>query len=88
MKSDVALQLMANLLWNALLICGPLLGVTLAVGVLVSVLQVITQIQEMSLTYIPKIIAAVIVLVALGPWMMKRLIAFSTSLISSIPSLL
>lgn len=86
MKSDLALHLMADLLWNALLISAPLLGVTLVVGVLVSILQVITQIQEMSLTYIPKIIAAVVVLVALGPWMLKRLLAYSTSIISNIPS--
>lgn len=86
MKSDLAIQLLADVLWNALLISAPLLGVTLIVGLLVSVLQVVTQVQEMSLTYIPKIIAAVIVLVVFGPWMLKRLLAFSVSLISNIPS--
>lgn len=86
MKSDVALQLLADLLWNALLISAPLLATTLVVGLLVSVLQVVTQVQEMSLTYIPKIIAAVVVLVMFGPWMLKRLLAFSTGLIANIPS--
>ena len=86
MKSDLALQLMADLLWNALLISAPLLAVTLLVGLAVSVLQVVTQIQEMSLTYIPKIISAVIVLVVFGPWMLKRLVNFSSHLILSIPS--
>lgn len=86
MKSDLAIQLLADVLWNALLISAPLLGVTLIVGLCVSVLQVVTQIQEMSLTYIPKIIAAVLVLVVFGPWMLKRLLAFSSSLISNIPS--
>jgi flagellar biosynthetic protein FliQ len=86
MKSDLALQLLADVLWNALLISAPLLGVTLIVGLLVSIVQVVTQVQEMSLTYIPKIIAAVVVLVVFGPWMLKRLLAFSTSLISNIPS--
>jgi flagellar biosynthesis protein FliQ len=86
MKSDLAIQLLADVLWNALLISAPLLGVTLIVGLLVSVLQVVTQVQEMSLTYIPKIIASVIVLVIFGPWMLKRLLAFSVSLISNIPS--
>lgn len=86
MKSDLALQLLSDVLWNALLISAPLLGVTLLVGLIVSVLQVVTQVQEMSLTYIPKIIAAVIVLVVFGPWMLKRLLAFSTSIISNIPT--
>lgn len=86
MSSDLALQLMGDLLWNALLIAAPLLLVTLAVGVLISVLQVVTQVQEMSLTYIPKIIAAVVVLVAFGPWMLKRLMTFSIDLISNIPT--
>ena len=86
MGSDLALQLMGDLLWNALLIAAPLLLVTLAVGVLISVLQVVTQVQEMSLTYIPKIIAAVVVLVVFGPWMLKRLMTFSIDIISNIPS--
>ena len=86
MGSDLALQLMGDLLWNALLIAAPLLLVTLAVGVLISVLQVVTQVQEMSLTYIPKIIAAVVVLVVFGPWMLKRLMTFSIDLISNIPT--
>jgi flagellar biosynthetic protein FliQ len=86
LKSDLALQLLADILWNALLISAPLLGATLIVGLLVSILQVITQVQEMSLTYIPKIITAIIVLVVCGPWMLKRLLAFSTALIASIPT--
>ncbi|HYD78333.1 MAG TPA: flagellar biosynthesis protein FliQ [Paucimonas sp.] len=86
MKSDVALQLLAELLWNALLISAPLLGATLVVGLVISVLQVVTQVQEMSLTYIPKLVAAVVVLVAFGPWMLKRLLAFSTNLIGNLPA--
>ena len=86
MKSDVAVQLLGEVLWNAVLISAPLLLVTLVVGLLVSILQVVTQVQEMSLTYIPKIIAAVAVLVLFGPWMLKRLLAFATSLIVNIPT--
>ena len=85
MGSDQALQMLADVLWNALIISGPLLAVTLAVGLLMSVMQVITQIQETSLTFIPKIIAAVLVLVVCGAWRLKRLVAFSVNLIGSIP---
>jgi flagellar biosynthetic protein FliQ len=77
--------MLADLLWNALLISAPLLAVTLAVGLLISVIQVVTQVQEQSLTFIPKLIAAVVVLVACGPWMLKRLIAYSAALIAGIP---
>lgn len=85
MGSDLALQLLASVLWNALLISAPLLAVTLVVGLLVSVAQVVTQVQETSLTFIPKIVAAVVVLVVCGPWMLKRLVGFSVNLISNIP---
>lgn len=86
MRPDLALQLLADLLWNALLISAPLLAVTLAVGLLISVIQVVTQVQEASLTFIPKVIAAVVVLVLCGPWMLKRLVGFATTLIANIPS--
>lgn len=86
MGADLALQLLADMLWNALIISAPLLAVTLAVGLLISVIQVVTQVQEASLTFIPKIIAAVVVLVMAGPWMLKRLVAFSVNLIANIPS--
>jgi flagellar biosynthetic protein FliQ len=75
-----------QLLWKAALISAPLLLTVLLVGVLVSVLQVITQIQEMSLTFIPKLIAAIAVIGVTGPWMLRELASFSTELINSIPS--
>jgi flagellar biosynthetic protein FliQ len=84
--ADLALQLLGDVFWNALMISAPLLAVTLVVGLAISILQVATQVQEAALTFIPKIIAAVMVLVLAGPWMLKRLVAFATGLISNIPS--
>jgi len=84
-NSDQAVQLFAQLMWSAALVAAPVLLTTLAVGLLVSVFQAVTQIQEMSLTFIPKLLAAGAVLVAAGPWMLKRLVDFSTSLINGIP---
>jgi flagellar biosynthesis protein FliQ len=86
MKNDFALQLMGELLWNAILISAPLLGFTMIVGLIISLFQVVTQIQEMSLSFVPKLITAVIVLVVFGPWMLKKLVVFATGLISNIPS--
>ncbi|HEY0588457.1 MAG TPA: flagellar biosynthesis protein FliQ [Pseudoduganella sp.] len=85
MGPDTALQMMAELLWTGLLISAPLLAVTLVVGLLISILQVVTQVQEASLTFIPKIIAAVVVLVICGPWMLKRLVGYASGLIAAIP---
>jgi flagellar biosynthetic protein FliQ len=86
MRPDLALQLLSDLLWNALLISAPLLAVTLVIGLVVSVLQVVTQIQEASLTFIPKIVGAVVVLAVCGSWMLKRLVGFSAGVIANIPS--
>lgn len=85
MNSDLALQLMGNLLWNAVLIAAPVLGLTLLVGVLVSLLQAVTQVQEMSLSFVPKLVAAAVVIVLFGPWMLRKLLAFSSGLIANIP---
>ena len=88
MRSDVALQLLGDLFWTGLLICAPVLGLTMLVGVLISILQVITQVQEMSLTFVPKLIAATITLVVCGPWMLRTLSAFSVRLWTAIPAML
>ena len=86
MRSDFALQLMSELLWNAVLIAAPLLGLTLAVGLLVSIFQAVTQVQEMSLTFVPKLLVAVLTLVVFGPWMLRKLLVFASNLIGNIPA--
>jgi flagellar biosynthetic protein FliQ len=85
MTGDFATQLLTELLWTALLIAGPLLGLTLLVGLVISVFQVVTQVQEMSLVFVPKILAAVVALAVFGPWMLGKLVSFSANLIESIP---
>lgn len=86
MGPDVALQLMSQLLWGAVAICAPVLVCTLLVGLLVSVMQVVTQIQDMSLTFIPKLVAATVALTVFGPWMLRKLLLFATGLITDIPN--
>lgn len=87
MGPDRALNLMNEMLWNAVVVAGPVLLATLAVGLVVSVFQVATQIQEITLSYVPKILTAVFLLIALGPWMVARLTGFAHSLYLLIPSL-
>jgi len=84
---DSALQMLTQLLWNSFLIASPVLFVTLGVGVVISLLQVITQLQEMSLSYVPKLIAAGLTLVIAGPWMLNRLGYFAASMFKEIPNL-
>jgi len=85
--SDQALGLMNQLLWNTVIIAAPVLGAALIVGLLISVLQVATQLQEMTLSYVPKLLASAVVLIALGPWMVGRITQFAMSTIEIIPQL-
>ena len=87
MHSDLALHLVADLLWTGLIVSLPVLGATMLVGVVISVLQVVTQVQELSLTFVPKLVAAAVVLLAFGPWALGRLSAFTTRVWSAIPGL-
>lgn len=84
----MAAKLFGDVLVNAVLIAAPLLLCTLLIGVLVSIVQVVTQVQEMSLTFIPKLVGAMLVLIVAGPWMLRRLAEFATRLISNIPNYL
>ncbi len=87
MHADLALRMLAELFWTGLLVCLPVLGLTMLVGLLISILQVVTQVQEMSLTFVPKLVTAAISLIVFGPWILRTLTAFSTRLWTSIPSM-
>jgi len=87
MHSDMAIAMMADLFWTGLLICLPVLGLVMLVGLAISLLQVVTQVQEMSLTFVPKLVTAAIALVVFGPWMLRQLTQFSTRLWAGIPSM-
>jgi flagellar biosynthetic protein FliQ len=88
MNSDWVLRMTSDLLWTGLLVSMPILGLTMLVGLAVSVVQVITQVQEMSLSFVPKLVAAGAALIAFGPWMLRTLCAFVVQLWSRIPQLL
>lgn len=69
----------------ALMIAMPMLGVGLIVGVVVSVIQAATQIQEMTLTFIPKVVSICIALLIAFPWMLDKMTSFTKNLILNIP---
>ncbi|KTD35775.1 flagellar biosynthetic protein FliQ [Legionella nautarum] len=85
MSNDLAIYLSKQLLWHALLVSSPVIIVALLCGLLISILQVITQIQDSSLSFVPKILAVVLMLMLCGEWMLHSLIDFSKNLIQSIP---
>jgi flagellar biosynthetic protein FliQ len=84
-STDLAVALLADTLWTAIKLSAPLIGLCMLVGVLVSVLQAVTQIQEMSLTFVPKLLTAAAVLLVLGGWMLTTLSQFAIRLIGGIP---
>lgn len=87
MEQGQALDLLDQMLWNAVLLAMPVLLATLVVGLIISIFQVATQIQEMTLSYVPKILTAAFLLIALGPWMLGRLTDWARALYLSIPTL-
>jgi flagellar biosynthesis protein FliQ len=87
MDQDVVIQLVVQALTTALEVALPVLLVGLVVGLLVSVFQAVTQIQEMTLSFIPKILALAATLVFAGPWMLSHMVAWTAQLYTSIPSL-
>ena len=87
MNQDTVVNLASQAMSLALKVAGPLLLVGLVIGIVVSVFQAVTQIQEQSLSLIPKIAAVAVVIVVLGPWMLGQLVSYTTALYTSIPSM-
>ncbi|HEV7778736.1 MAG TPA: flagellar biosynthesis protein FliQ [Luteibacter sp.] len=73
-------------LYVAMLIGAPLLLTALAVGLLIGMVQAATQINEMTLSFIPKVIAMALVMVITGPWMLRTLVQFTRQLIENLPA--
>jgi flagellar biosynthetic protein FliQ len=87
MNGDVAINLAAEAIVLGFKLAMPFLGASLAVGLLVSVFQAATQIQEMTLTFIPKIVVTFVVLLLAGPWMLDQISLYAEELYTSIPQL-
>lgn len=75
-------------LWVTMLIAAPLLLSALAVGLLVGMFQAATQINEMTMSFIPKLLVVVLALVVAGPWMLSVIVNYTTNLMAQIPSLI
>ena len=85
MQETQALDIARHGILLALQVTLPFMILTLIVGVLVSLFQAVTQIQEQTLTFVPKLIVMALALLVLGPWMLHLLVAFTSGLFGSLP---
>jgi flagellar biosynthetic protein FliQ len=88
MNQDTVVNLATQAMTLALEVAGPMLLVGLVIGLVVSLFQAVTQIQEQSLSFIPKIVGVAVLIVVLGPWMLDQLITYAQNLYLSIPQLI
>lgn len=83
MSSEFVLSLAEKGIYTILLVTAPLLILALGIGLLVSIFQATTQIQEQTLAFIPKIVAVLVGLVVFGPWMLSKMVEFTVELYSN-----
>ena len=84
MTPETVSELARQALWTTVLLVGPVLLVGALAGLITSVLQAVTQIQEQTLAFVPKLAASIAVLLVLGPWMLRVMIEFTQSLIADL----
>jgi flagellar biosynthesis protein FliQ len=88
MNQDTVISIATQAMMLSLKIAGPVLLLGLIIGLLVSIFQAVTSIQEQSLSFIPKIVGVAVLIVVLGPWMLNQLVTYAQNLYLSIPSLI
>jgi len=85
MNADAAIDLTRQAISLVIVLALPVLGAGLAVALIVSLLQAVTQVQEQTLSFVPKIVAMLLALVVFGPWMMTRVVEFSRQMFAAAP---
>lgn len=87
MSQDTVVQIMYQGIILTLMISLPAVGVGLVVGFLISLFQAVTQIQEQTLTFVPKVVAVMLTIAFTSPWIISLMVDFTTTLWSSIPTM-
>lgn len=85
MSQEFIMDIGRRALYILLQLSAPVLIITLVVGLLISIIQATTQIQEQTMTFIPKILAVVFTLIILGPWMLNTIVGYTSDLLSNLP---
>jgi flagellar biosynthesis protein FliQ len=88
MSQDQVVSLVVDMMSVALKVALPMLLASLVVGLAVSIFQAVTQIQEQTLSFIPKVVALAALIVILGPWMLGQIVSYTENLYQQIPSLI
>jgi len=88
MQTDIVMDVTRSALKTALLLSAPPLLLGLVVGVITNVLQAVTQLNETTLSVVPKLIAMVVTLAVLGPWMLDTLVDFTSGIFEQIPAMI
>ncbi len=87
MTTDFVVQMGYQALYTVILVAAPLLLAGLIVGLAIGIFQAVTQIHEMTLTFVPKILAVVFALIIFMPWMLRTLLGFTVRLYSMLPAI-
>lgn len=85
MNPQVVLDLGRDAMLMILLTSGPILAASLVVGLLVSIFQAVTQVHEMTLTFVPKILAVFLTLVIFAPWILRLMVGYAGTIFSNLP---
>ena len=88
MNQDTVVSIVTHAMEVGLKVSLPILLVGLVVGLVISIFQAVTQIQEQTLSFIPKVLGLVVVIIVAGPWMLGQILTWTQELYGSIPSLL
>ncbi|MEH7440942.1 flagellar biosynthesis protein FliQ [Heyndrickxia sp. MSNUG] len=84
MTSEAVISIAERGIYTVLMISGPLLALALVVGLIVSIFQATTQIQEQTLAFVPKIVAVLIGIVFFGPWMLSYMLSYASEIFSNL----
>jgi flagellar biosynthetic protein FliQ len=87
MSAELALDLIRRAVYVALLVSAPLLVTALVVGIGISLIQAVTQLQEQTLTFIPKLLVLAVVFVLTLPWILSRLVQYLAGILAGLPAL-
>lgn len=85
MTDQTVIDLGTKAVWVALEVAAPVLGAALLTGIIISIIQAATQINEQTLSFVPKILAITAAMIICGPWILQVMLGFTTNLFNSIP---
>jgi flagellar biosynthetic protein FliQ len=84
MSSEAVIAIAERGIYTVLIVCGPLILIALVVGLIISIFQATTQIQEQTLAFIPKIVAVLLGIVVFGPWMLSHMLSYAQEIFSNL----